>query len=103
MVNRFAFRRRSHRVALVAAAAAVLTATAGVGSSHASTAARPQAGQIVVGLITKTDTNPFFVKMRQGAQAEANAKGVKLLTAAASTTATTRRRSPRSRTSSTRG
>jgi len=82
MVNRFACRRRSHRVALVAAAAAVLTATAGVGSSHASTAVRPQATQIVVGLITKTDTNPFFVKMRQGAQAEANAKGVKLLTAA---------------------
>jgi len=82
MINRFACRRRSHRAALVAAAAAVLTATAGVGSSHASTAVRPQATQIVVGLITKTDTNPFFVKMRQGAQAEANAKGVKLLTAA---------------------
>ncbi len=82
MVNRFACRRRSHRAALVAATAAVLTATTGVGSSHAATAARPQASQIVVGLITKTDTNPFFVKMRQGAQAEANAKGVKLLTAA---------------------
>ena len=82
MVNRFAYRRRSHRVALVAATAAVLTATAGVGSSHASTTGRPQAGQIVVGLITKTDTNPFFVKMRQGAQAEANAKGIKLLTGA---------------------
>jgi len=82
MIKHYALRRRSHRVALVATAAAVLTATAGVGSSHASTAARPQAGQIVVGLITKTDTNPFFVKMRQGAQAEANAKGVKLLTAA---------------------
>ncbi len=82
MVNRFAFRRRSHRIALVAATAAVLTATAGVGSSHASTTERPQASQIVVGLITKTDTNPFFVKMRQGAQAEANAKGIKLLTGA---------------------
>ncbi|MEV5835027.1 sugar ABC transporter substrate-binding protein [Nocardia sp. NPDC052112] len=39
-------------------------------------------GQITVGLITKTDTNPFFVKMKEGAQKEADAAGVKLLTAA---------------------
>src|SRR4029077_11106486 len=32
----------------------------------------------VVGLITKTDTNPFFVKMKEGAQAEATAKGMTL-------------------------
>ena len=38
------------------------------------------AQQITVGLITKTDTNPFFVKMRQGAEAEAAKAGVKLLT-----------------------
>ena len=37
--------------------------------------------QIQVGLITKTETNPFFVKMREGAQAEADKAGVKLLTA----------------------
>jgi len=36
----------------------------------------------VVGLITKTETNPFFVAMKDGASAEANAKGAKLLTAA---------------------
>jgi fructose transport system substrate-binding protein len=36
----------------------------------------------VVGLITKTETNPFFVKMREGAQKEADAKGAKLMTAA---------------------
>ena len=35
-----------------------------------------------IGLITKTDTNPFFVKMKEGAEAEAKAKGVKLMTAA---------------------
>ncbi|RDI54603.1 sugar ABC transporter substrate-binding protein [Nocardia mexicana] len=39
-------------------------------------------GKITVGLITKTDTNPFFVKMKEGAQQEADAAGVKLLTAA---------------------
>ncbi|ABW16357.1 periplasmic binding protein/LacI transcriptional regulator [Parafrankia sp. EAN1pec] len=38
--------------------------------------------QVVVGLITKTDTNPFFVKMKEGAEKAAAAKGVKLLTAA---------------------
>ncbi|GAA4627645.1 substrate-binding domain-containing protein [Actinoallomurus vinaceus] len=39
-------------------------------------------GEIIVGLITKTDTNPFFVKMKEGAQKEAQARGVKLMTAA---------------------
>ncbi len=32
----------------------------------------------LVGLITKTDTNPFFVKMKAGAQQAADAAGVKL-------------------------
>jgi fructose transport system substrate-binding protein len=36
----------------------------------------------VIGLITKTETNPFFVKMKEGAQQAAQAKGVKLLTGA---------------------
>ncbi len=35
----------------------------------------------VIGLITKTETNPFFVKMKEGAQAEAQKLGAKLLTA----------------------
>jgi fructose transport system substrate-binding protein len=42
-------------------------------------AAEPQPA---IGLITKTETNPFFVKMREGAQAEARKQGVRLLTAA---------------------
>jgi len=37
-------------------------------------------GGTVVGLITKTDTNPFFVKMKQGAQEAAKAQGVDLQT-----------------------
>ena len=36
----------------------------------------------VIGLITKTETNPFFVNMKEGAQAAARAKGAKLMTAA---------------------
>ena len=39
-------------------------------------------GDIVVGLITKTETNPFFVKMKEGAQAKATELGAKLLTGA---------------------
>jgi fructose transport system substrate-binding protein len=39
------------------------------------------ADQIVIGLITKTETNPFFVKMKEGAQAEAKKMGAKLMTA----------------------
>ncbi|MEN9537799.1 MAG: hypothetical protein RLZZ126_34 [Pseudomonadota bacterium] len=38
-------------------------------------------GQPVIGLITKTETNPFFVKMKEGAQAEAKKLGAKLMTA----------------------
>ena len=44
--------------------------------------AAPAAGQTIVGLITKTETNPFFVKMKEGAQAKANELGAKLMTGA---------------------
>src|SRR5581483_11107727 len=58
-------------VAIAAAAAAV----AGAGtSSHQAT--------IKVGLITKDVTNPFFVKMRQGATAQASKLGAQLVYAA---------------------
>ena len=40
------------------------------------------ADQPVIGLITKTETNPFFVKMKEGAAEAAKAKGAKLLTGA---------------------
>jgi fructose transport system substrate-binding protein len=41
-----------------------------------------QAADPVIGLITKTETNPFFVKMKEGAQAEATKLGAKLLSGA---------------------
>ncbi len=44
--------------------------------------AKAQDDEIIVGLITKTESNPFFVKMKEGAQAAADEAGVKLLTAA---------------------
>src|SRR5215467_13679709 len=36
------------------------------------------AAAIIVGLVTKTNTNPFFVKMKEGADAKAKELGVKL-------------------------
>ena len=38
--------------------------------------------QVAVGLITKTETNPFFVKMKDGAEQAAEEAGVELQTAA---------------------
>jgi fructose transport system substrate-binding protein len=54
---------------LVAAAAAVLAVEA-------------LAADVTVGLITKTESNPFFVKMKEGATEEARKAGAKLLTGA---------------------
>ncbi|MFE9440088.1 sugar ABC transporter substrate-binding protein [Streptomyces sp. NPDC006602] len=60
---------------------AALTLTA-CGSGSGSTSAGTGSGDVKVGLITKTDTNPFFVKMKEGAEKSAKAEGVKLMTAA---------------------
>jgi len=40
------------------------------------------AQEATVGLITKTETNPFFVKMREGAEAKAKELGVNLISCA---------------------
>ena len=57
-------------------------AVAGISALALGAAPAMADDQISIGLITKTDTNPFFVKMREGAKAEAKKLGVKLLTAA---------------------
>lgn len=46
----------------------------------AALASQPAAAQdkVLVGLVTKTFTNPFFVKMREGAEAKAEALGAEL-------------------------
>ena len=56
---------------------ATLVLAAGMALATGAMAAQP-----IIGLITKTDTNPFFVKMKEGAQAEAKKAGAKLMTAA---------------------
>ena len=43
------------------------------------------AQQPVIGLITKTETNPFFVKMKEGAAEAAKAKGARLISGAGKT------------------
>jgi fructose transport system substrate-binding protein len=71
-----ALRRRSTRSAALALTIGGTLALTGCGSGAESD------GKVKVGLITKTETNPFFVKMKQGAQREAAAKDVTLMTAA---------------------
>ena len=61
-------------------AAALLFATGFVFTTGVAFAQDP----VIVGLITKTETNPFFVKMREGAQAKADELGLELMTAAGS-------------------
>jgi fructose transport system substrate-binding protein len=56
---------------------AAAACSVGLTIANAASAKEP-----VIGLITKTETNPFFVKMKEGAQAEAKKLGAKLLTAA---------------------
>ncbi len=64
------------------ATSSTAASSAASAASNATTSAAAQGGQITVGLITKTETNPFFVKMKEGAQAKATELGVKLLTGA---------------------
>ncbi|MFF5516334.1 sugar ABC transporter substrate-binding protein [Streptomyces coeruleorubidus] len=68
------------RAAAYTGAAALALTACGSGSGSGSTSTG--SGEVKVGLITKTDTNPFFVKMKEGAEKTAKAEGVKLMTAA---------------------
>ncbi|MEV4235278.1 MULTISPECIES: sugar ABC transporter substrate-binding protein [unclassified Nocardia] len=72
----------SSRVVRIAAVCFAVTSLAFSVAACGKGASNSNNGQVVVGLITKTDTNPFFVKMKEGAQKQADAAGVKLLTAA---------------------
>jgi fructose transport system substrate-binding protein len=73
--------RAGWRLAALAATAAAMLALVGCGGTSGTSAA-PSPKPIIIGLITKTDANPFFVKMRQGAEREAAAKGAVLMTGA---------------------
>jgi fructose transport system substrate-binding protein len=77
--------RTSRRSRLVAATALVSGLVGvGAGASAATGTTTPPDGSAaagegqIIGLITKTESNPFFVKMREGAQAKADELGVEL-------------------------
>ena len=59
--------------------ATILALTAIALAASAVTSAQ---AEVVIGLITKTESNPFFVKMKEGAEAAAKKAGAKLLSAA---------------------
>ena len=83
MAHRLPKSRRSRLLITSTVGVTRLLAVLAVGSSSAAPShARAAKAQIIVGLITKTDTNPFFVKMKQGAQNSAKQLTAKLLTAA---------------------
>ncbi|MGH3565157.1 MAG: sugar ABC transporter substrate-binding protein [Pseudonocardia sp.] len=65
----------TRRAGLLAAGLAVSLSLTACGGGSAGGGAGEQP---IVGLITKTDTNPFFVKMKQGAEDAAAAQGVSL-------------------------
>jgi len=69
------FAPTTRRAGLLAAGLAVSLSLAACGGGSASSGAGEKP---LVGLITKTDTNPFFVKMKQGAEDAAAAQGVSL-------------------------
>ncbi len=78
-------RSRSTKTSMAVMAAAGLFLVAACGDEaggEADAAASPGGaagdGDVLVGLVTKTDTNPFFVKMKEGAQAKADELGIEL-------------------------
>jgi len=77
--------RWSPFVCVVRGASFALIAIVGSSASAAAQAASSStatSGQPVIGLITKTETNPFFVKMKEGAQSAAKARNARLLSGA---------------------
>jgi fructose transport system substrate-binding protein len=68
--------RATRCLALSAVALLALATTANL--TNTANAAGPS-NQILIGLVTKTEVNPYFVKLRQSATAEAEKNGAKLL------------------------
>jgi fructose transport system substrate-binding protein len=59
--------------------AALLVAGCTSTKSGGSDSSADSGGKVSIGLVTKTNSNPYFVKLRESAQAEADAKGAKLI------------------------
>src|SRR3954452_22162756 len=86
--GRTRFGRPYGRVAALSAVAALGIGVVACGSDDSGGGGGGSAGkndEVTIGLITKTESNPFFVKMKEGAQAQAKKDNVKLLTASGKT------------------
>ena len=82
------FGRPTAKVAALASVAALGIGVVACGDDDSGGGGGGSAGkndEVTIGLITKTETNPFFVKMKEGAQAQAKKDNVKLLTASGKT------------------
>ncbi len=73
--------KRGSRLAAVSAIGALALGVAACGGDDSSSTSGG-GDQVVVGLITKTESNPFFVKMKEAAQEAADANNAELVTAA---------------------
>ena len=92
-------RKRVGMLSIATAATLALAACGGSDSGGTTGSSGGGGDKPIVGLITKTDTNPFFVKMKEGAQKAADAQGVDAADLRRQVrTATTRPRCRRSRT-----
>jgi fructose transport system substrate-binding protein len=76
------FARSVKRRPVFAAIALLVVGASATVATVASAETSAKAGSIKVGLITKDVTNPFFVKMKQGATAQAQKVGAELVYAA---------------------
>ena len=78
--------RVTRALAAIGATAALAAGVAACGDDDSSSSSGGGGGaskdeEVTIGLITKTESNPFFVKMKEGAEAAAKEHNVKLLTA----------------------
>lgn len=72
--------RIASRVPVITVAGlALLVAGCSSTKSGGSDTSASSGGKVSIGLVTKTNSNPYFVKLRESAQAEADAKGAKLI------------------------
>ena len=72
----------ARRLAAVVLAVCLATTTACTKTKADSGDGGDSSGPIKIGLVTKTDTNPYFVKLRDSAKAAATAKGATLIAVA---------------------
>jgi fructose transport system substrate-binding protein len=79
------FKRWAARASATTVSGALMFSLAACGGSPqssatgASGAASTEAKAVKIGLVTKTDSNPFFVKLRESAQEEAKASGASVI------------------------